>query len=193
MAIAEKFMQGPIPGAHHARNPRAKPWRKPPKYDKFDDALEYFIEDVFLQPQFLPSLIELTEAKMPLTTLINTVITAKMSKGLFTPDMALKLAGPVYKLTKNILDNFEVSYISGFEDQEEMLRKFGGEEPKMPKGTPLTPEQTQEIEAMSAEQEEPIPEGGLMGAPVNEEKMEIPMDEEELPPLMEDPTEEETV
>jgi hypothetical protein len=191
---ALRMSKAPIPGAHLTQNPKKKAWHKPPTYTAFDDVVEYFFDDVMQKDYFLPGIITLAKTNMPMTSIITSMIMGHSSKGLYTPDMGMKIAGPVYKLVTSLLDKFGVDYVTGFESPEELRSKLSGAAPVEVKGKPLTSAQKAEMEAMTEEAKEEIPEGGLMGAPTGEPGMDIPMEDEDMPSLMgapEEDTEEE--
>lgn len=185
MNVTKQLMKAPIPGEHLTKNSKNKPWHSPPKYAKFDDALEYFFDEVIPQKEFLPSIITLAESNVPITGVVSAMLLGHSSKGRFTPDMALKLAGPVYKLVTRALDAVEVDYLTGFESAEETQAKISGKgAPKA--GKKLSKAQESEMERITEETKVEIPEGGLMGAPVEgEETMDIPP-ADDMPSLMEE-------
>lgn len=199
MASFNDLLKGPIPGEHLTQDAKGKPWHRPPQYTNFDDAVEYIIDEVIPEKTFIPGIIVLAQKNIPLTTVVTTLMIGQTSKAKFSLDMALLLAGPVYKIMARILDEFEVSYLSGFESAEEFRAKLSGEDMSKVKAKPLTKAQETEIEAIAEEMKAEIPKGGLMGAPTEEEKMDIPMGEEETEeglvasPKEEAPQEEETV
>lgn len=190
MDIQKRMMKAPIPGAHLTQDVRKKAWHKPPTYATFDEALEYFFDDVLAKENFMGGIASLTATNMPLTSIVSTMLLGHASKGLYSPDIALKLAGPVYKIISSLLDKFEVDYVSGFESAEELRSKLSDSAPAKVKGKALTPAQEAEVRAMADEATNDIPAGGLMGAPVEGDTMDIPMDEEGMPSLMESPDEE---
>jgi len=191
MAAFDGLIEGPIPGENLSQDPKTKPWKRPPQYVKFDDALEYVIDEVIPEKAYLPSVIVLAQQNVPLTTIVTTSLVGMTSRGKFSLDVALLLAGPVYKLMSRILDEFEVSYLTGFESAQEFTSKVSGTATETaPKAKPLTKAQERELEAISEEMKEEIPQGGLMGAPVEgEETMDIPMDDSDAGGLIEAPEE----
>lgn len=193
MAAFDKLIKGPIPGENLTQDAKGKPWHRPPQHTNFDDALEYIIDEVIPEKDFLPGVIVLAQKNLPLTTVVTTFLIGQTSKAKFSLDLALMLAGPVYKMMSRILDEFGVSYLTGFESAAEFKAKLSGEDLSTPKAKKLTASQEREIQAIAEEVKAEIPEGGLMGAPAEEEKMDIPMDEETAGEgLVPQPKEEET-
>ena len=192
--MLDKMVKAPVPGAHLTQDPKQKAWHKPPTYTSFDDSIDYIFDVVMQKESFLPGIILLAQTNMPMTSVVSSMLMGHTGKGMFTPDMALKLAGPVYKLVTSMLDKFDVDYMTGFETPEEMREKLSGEIPKQLKGKPLSSSQQAEVERMTQEAKVEIPEGGLMGAKTEGDTMDIPADTADMPSLMgapEEDTEEE--
>jgi hypothetical protein len=187
--MLDKMLKAPVPGAHLTQDPKKKAWHKPPTYTSYDEAMEYMFDVEMQKESFLPGIITLAGLNLPMTTIVTSMLMGRTGAGLFSPDMALKMAGPTYKLVTAMLDKFEVDYITGFETPEELKSKVSGKSVPTPKGKPLTPAQQAEMDRMTEEATADIPEGGLMGASTGEGMMDIPADTADMPSLMQPPEE----
>lgn len=167
----DKLFNAPIPGANLTKNQKNYPWRRPPQFPDFDDAFEYFVDDTFSDKEKLGAMFMMADAKMSLVSMIQTLLVASVGNGKITPDMAILLAGPLYKVASKLMDISGVRYLTGFEDAagiRAFLEEVGDTDflaaPKA-KAVTLTKAQEAEFEAMVEEVKAELPTGGLMGAP----------------------------
>ena len=175
-----KFLKAPIPGENLTKNSKGYPWHRPPQIVEFDDAFEYVIDTFFLETPAIVAGMHVVKNGIPATVAIQTILINSAAKGVFTPDMALLLAGPSYKVFTNLMDAMGVKYLTGFDTPEEMKKFLDSMKPSdsdVAKAPKITKAQMKEMEALTEEAKAEIPEGGLMGAPTDEESVEVPMEE----------------
>jgi hypothetical protein len=177
-----KFLKAPIPGENLTKNTKGYSWHRPPQIVDFDEAFEYVVDTFFLPTKAIVAGMHVVKNGIPATVAIQTMLINSAAKGVFTPDMALLLAGPSYKVFTRLMDALGVKYLTGFDTPEEMkkfldsMESTASDVPETPK---ITKAQMKEMEAITEEAKAEIPEGGLMGAPTNEESVEVPMEEEQ--------------
>ena len=181
-----------IPGENLTVNGKNYPWHKPPQYAEFDDAFEFFADTILGDPKRLSSLSLLASNGLSALTITQTLLIQAVGAGKISPDMSILIAGPVYKTLTKMLTALNVRHLTGYDTQEEMADYLKYMESKQylkdmeaSKKYKLTKEQQDEMERITDEAMEEIPEGGLMGAPTNEEKIEIPVDASEKGLVME--------
>jgi hypothetical protein len=193
-----KFIKAPIPGENLTKEAKRYPWHKPPQIVEFDDAFEHIVDNFILDTKAIASSMTIVKNGIPANVVVQSILINTAAKGMFTPDMALLLAGPVYKVFTRTLDAMGTKYLTGFDSQKE-VRKFvermGNPEAQVSEAPKITKSQMKEMEAITEEVKAEIPTGGLMGASTEEEPVEVPMDEGEGSGLIQpmDDTEEEMV
>jgi len=177
-----KFLKAPIPGENLTKNTKGYSWHRPPQIVDFDEAFEYVVDTFFLPTKAIVAGMHVVKNGIPATVAIQTMLINSAAKGVFTPDMALLLAGPSYKVFTRLMDALGVKYLTGFDTPEEMKKFLDSMEStasNVPETPKITKAQMKEMEAITEEAKAEIPEGGLMGAPTNEESVEVPMEEEQ--------------
>ena len=182
MALIDKFLRGPIQGENLTTDTRNYPWHRPPQYPDFDSAFKYYVDEVIANERKLKSGMTLVMGGVPATTAITTQILNMVSTGRISPDVALILAGPAYKVFTRMLDLAGIDYLTGFESPEDtaMFYKKLQEEGTPPSKEAPLPKEAQE-EAIKAAEQVQLPKGGLMGAPSDEEEEIVEMDIEAEP------------
>jgi len=181
-----KLFRPTIPGENLTVNGKNYPWHKPPQYADFDDAFEFFADTILGDHKRLSSLSLLASSGLSALAITQTLLIQSVGAGKISPDMSILIAGPVYKTLTKMLDALGVRYMTGYDSQEELAEYLQYMESKQylkdmesaSKYT-LTAEQKDEMERITEEAMEEIPEGGLMGAPTAEDSIEIPVDASE--------------
>jgi len=166
-----KLLKSPIPGENLTVNAKNYAWHRPPQYAEFDDAFEFIVDDSLADQEKLGAAMLLLANGVSALAVVQTLLISKVAQGKISPDMSILLAGPVYKTFVRMMDSANVSYLTGYDSTEELQtyadKMKSGDVLKGAKaGVKLTNEQEQEMERITEEAIEAIPEGGLMGAPV---------------------------
>lgn len=186
-----KLFNAPIPGENLTTNAKNWAWHKPPKYSNFDDAFEYFLEDVIAEPSRINAARTMARNGFTALSLVQNLMIQEVAKGHITPDMTLLIAGPVYKTLTRMFDTLGETYLTGYESPEELkayVERMQSDKPKKSKKTKLTKAQEKEMQKITEDASSEIPEGGLMGAS-RKTDVEIPMDKP-TGSLVEQPVEE---
>lgn len=95
MALLKRSNQvqnGPIPGENYTSDTKNYPWHRPPKYTNLDDAIEHSYKKLMEKPNGLLTMIK---AGIPIPGLVELFLLNGMSKGNWTPDFMILMAGPI--------------------------------------------------------------------------------------------------
>jgi len=175
---ANKMLNAPIQGANLTANSKNYAWHRPPQFPDFDQAFRFFVDKFIGNPKRLQKGMTLVMAGIPATTAVSTALISMVRQGQISPDMSLLLAGPAYKVFSRMLDISNVEYLSGFENPQETLEFYaklqGQESPSLQKA-PLPKKVEEKAEELS-EALPDVPKGGLMGAPSDEDVVEMDLD-----------------
>ena len=172
---ANKMLNAPIQGANLTVNSKNYAWHRPPQHPEFDMAFRAFVDSFIANPKVLQSGMTLAIGGVPTTTIVSTALINMVRKGKISPDMSLLLAGPAYKVFTRMLDVSGVEYLSGFESQKEFVefhQRLETEDAPPLKKAPLPKEVEKQAEEL-LEALPDVPKGGLMGAPSDEETVEM--------------------
>lgn len=180
-----KLLRAGIPGENLTVNGKNYPWHRPPQYAEFDDAYEWFSDEVLGDAERLSNISIVLNNGISALAITQSILVQAVGAGKISPDMSLLIAGPVYKTLTRMMDMVGVRYLTGYDTAEE-ISEFteymkSGQFMSSTKGKKLklSKEQEAEMDRITSEIEAEIPEGGLMGAQNNKDKMDIPMDASE--------------
>jgi len=87
----------PIPGQSLTTPPKNMPYEKPPQFTKVEDAMNYLMGQLTDQ-QFMPQLLQMMEAKMPIEAIARTLLFTGFASGKWTVDMVLLMYKPLMLL-----------------------------------------------------------------------------------------------
>lgn len=155
----------PIPGENYMSDTRNYPWHRPPEITDYDVAVDYLI-DRLAEPQQSELIYSLIELKQPLTSIVAGLMLQSIGRGKFGIDLAILVAGPVYRYLQIIADQNDLTYETGLEDKGRI---------------PITPTILKAAMGVVDEDEDPVEtpnavivaeQGGLMGQPSTEEQTE---------------------
>lgn len=103
------MFDAPIPGQSLTKNPGLYPWDKPAKFNTTDEALEYYI-DRFDDDANGAQLLSLMQTGLPISTLVDSMLLAGFSEGLYTPDIAVMLGEDLGMLMMYLGDQAGIEY-----------------------------------------------------------------------------------
>ena len=116
--IAMKLKDGPIPGENHLSSKKNYPWHSKPEITDIDDAIEESIKILFSK-RASKNYMTLMELGYPIAGLTSLFLMLGVSKGKWSIDFALLLAGPVSHILKIMGDAAGVPYKMGTEVESE--------------------------------------------------------------------------
>lgn len=111
-----------IPGQSLTKEPKGYPWESPPMFTTPDEFMEYYF-DRFENEEILFGLFALLEAKVPVTTIVNSMILHGFSEGMFSPDLGLIMAEELGMLIMAIAEEADIDYeIGGGDGTREAIK-----------------------------------------------------------------------
>ena len=140
-----------IPGQSWTKAPGLYPWDKPPMFNTADEVMDHFASK-FNNEESSQHLIGLLSSGIPVDTLVDSMLLAGFSEGMFTPDVAILAVEDLGMLIMYLADSAGIKYkVSESEDEIDVEDVFhqlarGEKEKKEFEGkiTPA-PQKTQEI------------------------------------------------
>ena len=181
-----KMFDAPVAGANYAADTRNYPWHRPPDLVNYDEGVDYIINKL-QDPEQLETVYALLKIDIQVSTVVTSLLMQAISRGKFSIDLAILMAGPLARYIGIIADEQDIKYDMGVGDEDRI--KITPTSLKMALGIIDDDEEPEEVS------EEPIVEasGGLMGAPSADEvtaatedeqasMLGMSSDEEELPP-----------
>ena len=181
-----KMFDAPVAGANYAADTRNSPWHRPPDLVNYDEGVDYIIKKL-QDPEQLETVYALLKIDIQVSTVVTSLFMQAISRGKFSIDLAILMAGPIARYIGIIADEQDIKYDMGVGDEDRI--KITPTSLKMALGIIDDDEEPAEV------LEEPMVEasGGLMGAPSPDEitaatedeqasMLGMSSDEEELPP-----------
>ena len=108
---------GPIPGENFTTNEKNYPWHRPPDYTDMDSALEKVVAEFEDDPSVMHKYMSFLSVGVPVTSVTDMIVTKGISKGYWTVDFGILLAGPIAKVLTIIAKTFDVEYELGIEEE----------------------------------------------------------------------------
>jgi hypothetical protein len=106
----------PTAGMALTTEPGSRPWEKPAKYARGEDALNFYITELS-DTRRLNSLFEILETNFPVTTFVDSIIITGVMQGLHTIDVGVLIAPALFQLVVGIADIAGVEYRSGINEE----------------------------------------------------------------------------
>lgn len=181
-----KMFEAPVAGANYAADTRNYPWHRPPDLVNYDEGVDYIIKKL-QDPEQLETVYALLKIDIQVSTVVTSLFMQAISRGKFSIDLAILMAGPIARYIGIIADEQDIKYDMGVGDEDRI--KITPTSLKMALGIIDDDEEPAEV------LEEPMVEasGGLMGAPSPDEittategeqasMLGMSSEEEDLPP-----------
>lgn len=111
---SNKVQNGPIPGENYTSNTKNYPWHRPPKYTNLDDAIEDAYKTLMEKPA---GLLTMMKVKIPIAALTELFLLNGMSKGKWTPDFMILMAGPVAHIMYLMAKEAKINPEMGLDDK----------------------------------------------------------------------------
>ena len=106
---------GPIPGENYTSDERNYPWHRPPEYTDMDSALERVIADFEDDPDTFQKHMSFIEVGLPVTLITEILVMRGISKGYWTVDFGILLAGPIAKILTIFAKSFGIEFNLGID------------------------------------------------------------------------------
>jgi len=185
-------IDAPVPGANLLADTRNYPWHRPPDITDYDEAVSYMISRISQEEQ-AELVYSLLQIDTTVTTVVSGLLMQSIAKGKIPIDLAILISGPVARYIEVIAQTNGYKYDMGTDTSDRV--KITPTLLKMAMG--IVDEDDEEMEDTPEEVVSAMPEGGLMGAPMDQDKMTA-SDEEQASMLgmdadSEEPVEEENI
>ena len=185
-------IDAPVPGANLLADTRNYPWHRPPDITDYDEAVSYMISRISQEEQ-AELVYSLLQIDTTVTTIVSGLLMQSIAKGKIPIVLAILISGPVARYIEVIAQTNGYKYDMGTDTSDRV--KITPTLLKMAMG--IVDEDDEEMEDTPEEVVSAIPEGGLMGAPLEQDKMTA-SDEEQASMLgmgvdSEEPVEEENI
>ena len=185
-------IDAPVPGANLLADTRNYPWHRPPDITDYDEAVSYMISRISQEEQ-AELVYSLLQIDTTVTTVVSGLLMQSIAKGKIPIDLAILISGPVARYIEVIAQTNGFKYDMGTDTSDRV--KITPTLLKMAMG--IVEDEDEEMEDTPEEVVSAIPEGGLMGAPLDQDKMTA-SDEEQASMLgmnadSEEPVEEENI
>ena len=185
-------IDAPVPGANLLADTRNYPWHRPPDITDYDEAVSYMISRISQEEQ-AELVYSLLQIDTTVTTIVSGLLMQSIAKGKIPIDLAILISGPVARYIEVIAQTNGYKYDMGTDTSDRV--KITPTLLKMAMGI-VEDDEEEEMEA-TPEVVPAMPEGGLMGAPTDADKMTA-TDEEQASMLgmnadSEEPVEEENI
>ena len=185
-------IDAPVPGANLLADTRNYPWHRPPDITDYDEAVSYMISRISQEEQ-AELVYSLLQIDTTVTTVVSGLLMQSIAKGKIPIDLAILISGPVARYIEVIAQTNGFKYDMGTDTSDRV--KITPTLLKMAMG--IVEDDDEEMEDTPEEVVSAIPEGGLMGAPLDQDKMTA-SDEEQASMLginadSEEPVEEENI
>ena len=185
-------IDAPVPGANLLADTRNYPWHRPPDITDYDEAVSYMISRISQEEQ-AELVYSLLQINTTVTTVVSGLLMQSIAKGKIPIDLAILISGPVARYIEVLAQTNGYKYDMGTDTSDRV--KITPTLLKMAMG--IVEDDDEEMEDTPEEVVSAIPEGGLMGAPMDQDKMTA-SDEEQASMLgmdadSEEPVEEENI
>ena len=131
----DKLMNGPIPGENYTTDTKNFPWHRPPQFTNLDDAIEYSVKFI-MDEERSDNYIIMLQIGWSVVDMSQMFIMNGISKGLWTFDMGLLLAGPIAHILVIMARGADIEYDLGVEKTDkgpslEYFRALAKENPQI--------------------------------------------------------------
>lgn len=103
---------GPIPGQSWTAEPGKYAWQKPPKYNRPEEALQYYLQK-FNDPEVLDDLLMTLDYGYPIRAFVEAMTTIGVMKGLHTVDVSLIIMPLLHEYIKGIATTAKIDFEEG--------------------------------------------------------------------------------
>jgi antitoxin component of RelBE/YafQ-DinJ toxin-antitoxin module len=185
-------IDAPVPGANLLADTRNYPWHRPPDITDYDEAVSYMISRISQEEQ-AELVYSLLQIDTTVTTVVSGLLMQSIAKGKIPIDLAILISGPVARYIEVLAQTNGYKYDMGTDTSDRV--KITPTLLKMAMG--IVEDDEEEMEDTPEEVVSAMPEGGLMGAPMDQDKMTA--SEEEQASMLgmdadsEEPVEEENI
>ena len=150
MSRPQLTLDAPIPGEGMTHELGDRPWQKPAQLTNVDEVMPFYREKI-MDEEFIPSLLQVIEMGMPLTTIANAMQSAAVMEGVHSIDVGVLMLPIVVEMLKFVAESNKVEYVTGMEERkvkpnEEITAALAMKELNEEKGVPEQPMEEEPVE-----------------------------------------------
>ena len=115
MADPNPYLTAPIPGMSLVSEPGSYPWEQPPQFVTIDEVAQMYSEKMN-NPEAIDDLMKLLEGNLPVSSIVNGMITMGIMKGYHTVDTGFLVTPVIAEIIKTLAELNDVPYHMTAED-----------------------------------------------------------------------------
>ena len=156
-----KVFNAPIAGANYTADTRNYPWHRPPDLVEYDGGVGYILNKLKEDEQ-LELVFSLIKIDAKISTIVTSILMQAISRGKFSIDLAILIAGPIARYISIIADEQDLKYDMGVGDEDRVV--ITPTSLKVALGI-LDDDEKEDVTIEVLEQDNSIVDGGIMAAP----------------------------
>ena len=119
------MFEAPVPGQSLTKEPGKYPWESPAQFNNIDEAMQHYMNR-FQDEKVMFNLFSLMEAKVPVTSIAESMILHGFAEGLYNPDVGMLVANDLMEVLVAMAEEAEIPYELGArDDMSEEYRRAG--------------------------------------------------------------------
>ena len=155
------MFEAPVPGQSLTKEPGKYPWESPPQFNNIDEAMNHYMNR-FQDEKVMFNLFSLMEAKVPVTSIAESMILHGFAEGLYNPDVGMLVANDLMEVLVAMAEEAEIPYELGArDDMSEEYRRAGQLKAVMAEREKGDVPKVKEV-IEEAKPQQPPQQGGLM-------------------------------
>jgi hypothetical protein len=112
--------EGPIPGENYLTDTKNYPWHRPPDLVDYDEAVSYMLDKID-EPEQIELVFAMLQIDAHVATVVSTLLLQGISKGKFSIDLAMLMAGPLARYIEIKANNSGIKHEMGVEKADRMV------------------------------------------------------------------------
>ena len=112
--------EGPIPGENYLTDTKNYPWHRPPDLVDYDEAVSYMLNKID-EPEQIELVFAMLQIDAHVATVVSTLLLQGISKGKFSIDLAMLMAGPLARYIEIKANNSGIKHEMGAEKDDRMV------------------------------------------------------------------------
>jgi hypothetical protein len=112
--------EGPIPGENYLTDTKNYPWHRPPDLVDYDEAVSYMLDKID-DPEQIELVFAMLQIDAHVATVVSTLLLQGISKGKFSIDLAMLMAGPLARYIEIKANNSKIKHEMGVKKDDRMV------------------------------------------------------------------------
>ena len=117
-----ELLKAPIPGQSLTDEPKNYAWENPPEITDPEEAIAMHMSK-FNDPEVIDNMLDLLDVGFPVRAMAESILTASVAAGWHSIDVSLIVAPFMYEHIISMANEAGVSYVEGFEKDEEAAQE----------------------------------------------------------------------